>query len=170
MFSQSFEQSLGHYSLDNVVETSQITRDYIAQTSGESGSAYSLGDFDPSLEGMLTKAPAAINVALFRPYLWEARKPIIFFNALEAALLLIITLRVVFSLGPIKLWQGISASPNIQFCVIFTLVFAFAVGISTYNFGSLSRYRIPCLPLFGLALVLLFYRYNPPEKKILGPI
>jgi hypothetical protein len=63
---------------------------------------------------------------------------------------------------------AINKDPNIQFCLIFTVIFAFAVGISSANFGTLSRYRIPCLPLYGLALVLIYYRYNDPEKPFLS--
>ena len=39
--------------------------------SGE-GSAYSLGEVNFTPLGILQKIPAAVNVALFRPYLWEA--------------------------------------------------------------------------------------------------
>ncbi len=159
---------LGKYSLEKVSETSRITREYIQQSSGETGSAYDLGEFDEGLGGMLSKAPLAINVTLFRPYLWQANKPIVFFNALEATLLLILTITVFAKLGPGRVWKAIRTNPNIQFALIFTLIFAFAVGVSTYNFGTLSRYRIPCLPFFGLTLVLIFYSHKDPDRRIIG--
>ena len=89
------------------------------------------------------------------------------FNALEAFLFLFFTLKLLVTLGPGKIWIAINRDPNIQFCLIFTVVFAFAVGISSANFGTLSRYRIPCLPLYGLALVLIYYQKNDPEKPFL---
>lgn len=167
-FSSSFADELGEYSLDNIAKTSTVTRDWISYSSGDEGSAYDLGELDPTIAGMLKKFPLAVNVSLFRPYLWEARKPIVFLNALEAFIFLFITLKVIFTVGIARVWRTINSDPNIQFCLIFTLIFAFAVGISSYNFGSLSRYRIPCLPLYGLALVLIYYRNNSPEKRILG--
>lgn len=163
---QRFAAELGRYSLANIAETSTVTRDYILQTTNDAGSGYSLGSIDASPTGMLKKMPLAINVTLFRPYLWEARKPIVMLNALEAFAILLLTLRVLFRVGPARIWSAISRDANVQFCLIFTLIFAFAVGISSYNFGSLSRYRIPCIPTYLIALLLIYYRYNPPEDSI----
>ena len=163
---QSFNQ-LGEYSLDNLINTSTTTRDYIYRSSGDEGSVYTLGDIEPTPLGILKKAPLAVNVTLFRPYIWEANKSIIFLNALESFLFLIITLRVIILLGPLRTLREISKNPDIQFCLLFTLIFAFAIGISTYNFGSLSRYKIPCLPIYGLTLILLYYSKFPPTKRFL---
>ena len=153
----------------NIAETSNTTRSYIYYVStsggGDEGSAYDLGNFTPTLTGMLTKFPLAVNVTLFRPYLWEARKPIIFLNAIEAFLFLFFTLKVIFSVGLKRIWKSIARSPNIQFCLVFTLIFAFAVGISSYNFGALSRYRIPCLPFYAMALVLIYYDNKSIRNK-----
>jgi hypothetical protein len=167
-FSQKFADELGKYSLKNIATTSQVTRNYINSVSGDEGSGYDLGDFDPSLTGMLKKFPAAVNVTLFRPYLWEAKKPIVLINALEAFMFLVITLKVIISVGPLKTWKTIAKDPTIQFCLIFTIVFGFAVGISSFNFGTLSRYRIPCLPFYALALVLIYYKNKPVEFNILS--
>src|SRR4030095_1703821 len=143
---ERYTKQLGRYSLDRVNQTSASTRGWIYYSSGSEGSAYSLGQIDPTLEGTLAKFPLAVNVTLFRPYLWESKKIIMALSALEAILFLFITLKVILVIGPVKIWRTISADPTIQFCLIFSLIFAFAVGISTYNFGSLSRYKIPCLP------------------------
>ncbi|XZF13797.1 hypothetical protein ACTHGU_18605 [Chitinophagaceae bacterium MMS25-I14] len=163
-FSSSFASEMAQYSLENVAKTSTLTREWIQYSSGDEGSAYDLGDFSPSLGSMVAMFPKAVNVTLFRPYVWESRKIIVLSNAIEALLFLFFTLKILITLGPIKVWRAISGDPNIQFCLIFTLIFAFAVGISSGNFGSLSRYRIPCLPLYGLALILIYYKYNDPEK------
>jgi hypothetical protein len=166
MFNKSFSEELGRYSLDNIAQTSTVTRDYIASSTGDMGSSYNLGTLDPSITGLLKKMPQAINVSLFRPYLWEARKPIVFINAVEAFCILLVTLKVLFEIGLVRIWRAISADANIQFCLIFSLIFAFAVGVSSYNFGSLSRYRIPCIPTYVLSLILIYYKYKPPEKSI----
>ena len=166
-FLGSFSSELGLYSIENIAQTATTTRDYIYTSSGDEGSSYHLGDFEPTLTGMLKQFVPAVNVALFRPYIWESRKPIVLSNALEAFMFLFFTLKLLVTLGPAKIWTAISKDANIQFCLIFTLVFAFAVGISSANFGTLSRYRIPCLPLYGLALVLIYYRYNDPKKLFL---
>jgi hypothetical protein len=165
-----YSKELGQYSLENIAKTSNATRSYIYYVStqewrDDEPSAYTLGEFDPTFTGMLKKFPAAVNVALFRPYIWEAKKAMIFLNSLEAFLFLFFTLKVIFSVGIKNIWLAVARSANIQFFLVFTLIFSFAVGISSYNFGALSRYRIPCLPFYAMALVMIYYRYKPPDKS-----
>lgn len=167
-FSQKFASSLGKYSLENVAKTSYVTSTYIASVSGDEGSAYDLGPMDPSLTGMLKKFPAAVVVSLFRPFLWETRKVMQLLNAVEATLFLWVTIKVLLTLGFKRTWRTISSDPTIQFCLIFAIIFAFAVGISSGNFGALSRYRIPCLPFYAMAMMLIYYRHMPIQKNILS--
>lgn len=155
---------LGSYTTDQILEKSEVTRDYILQSGDDESSSYTLGKVDNSLSGVLIKFPLAVNVTLFRPYIWEARKPIVLLNALESLAFLILFLKLIFVVGPAGILRAIAKDPNIQFFLIFSLIFAFAIGISTYNFGSLSRYRIPCLPTFLMAMGLIYY-FNKDEKK-----
>jgi hypothetical protein len=157
-------EMFGEYNVENVAGKSFVTRDYLYRISNEQdGSGYTLGDFDPTLMGMLQMAPAGVNVTLFRPYLWEARKPIVMISALESLLFLIFTIVAIVRNNPIRLIQRIFADETLQFCLVFTLIFAFAVGISTSNFGSLVRYKIPCLPFYTTFLIILFY---PPKQEL----
>jgi len=157
-------QMFGEYNVESIAYKSFVTRDYLFRISNEQdGSGYTLGDFDPTLLGMLEQAPAGVNVTLFRPYLWEARKPIVMISALESLIYLIFTIVVIFRNNPIRVVQRILSDETLQFCLIFTLIFAFAVGISTSNFGSLVRYKIPCLPFYTAFLIILFY---PPKQEL----
>lgn len=167
-FSQKYAEELGRYSLDKIVTTSYVTSTYIASVSGDDGSAYDLGSIDPSMAGMLKKFPAAVNVTLFRPYIWETRKPIQLMNAIEASLFLWVTIKIFLTVGVMRAWVAISEDTTIQFCLIFAIIFAFAIGLSSGNFGTLSRYRIPCLPFYGIALVLIYYKYKPVDNNILA--
>ena len=169
-FLQQFSSSLGKYSIDSIAETAKTTREYLNWISGDEGSAYSLGDFDPSITGMLVKFPQAVNVTFFRPYPWEAKKVIVLLSAIEAILFLYITLKTLFVIGLRKTWTTISKDPTIQFCLIFSIIFAFAVGISSYNFGTLSRYKIPCLPFYALAIILIWYKNKPLKQKLIRPL
>ena len=165
-FSQKFAVELGKYSLANVAKTSYVTSTYIAGASGEDGSAYDLGAIDPSIGGMLKKFLPAVNVSLFRPYIWETNKPLQLINALEAMLFLWVTIKLIIVVGLKRIWKTINSDPTIQFCLIFTIIFAFAVGLSSGNFGTLSRYRIPCLPFFAITLFLIYYKNRPLEDNI----
>lgn len=168
VFSQKFASSLGKYALENVIKTSTVTSTYILSQSTDGGSGYDLGPVDGSISGMLKKFPMAVNVSLFRPYLWETRKVMQLLNAIEATLFMWVTIKILIVIGLRRAWRAIAEDPTIQFCLIFTIVFAFAVGISSGNFGALSRYRIPCLPFFGLSLMLIYYRYKPLDDNILA--
>jgi len=158
-------EMFGEYNIESVANKSFTTRDYLYRISNETdGSGYTLGDFDPTILGMLQQAPAGVNVTLFRPYPWEARKPIVMISAAEALFFLVFSIVVIFRNNPIRVVQRILADETLQFCLIFTLVFAFAVGISTSNFGSLVRYKIPCLPFYAAFLIILFY---PPKQELI---
>lgn len=162
-FSQKFANEMNKYSLDKIAKTAEVTRGWIYYSSAQDeGSAYDLGDFDPSLTGMLSKFPQAVVVTLFRPFLWESRKVMVLLSALEALAFLYFTLKVIVQKKKNAI-TGIVKDPNLMFFLIFSLIFAFAVGISSYNFGALSRYKIPCLPFYAALLLILSYQ----DKKSL---
>jgi hypothetical protein len=165
---QELSKGLGKYSIDKLATTSQLNRKYIFYISGEEGSAYSLGDIDPTLGGMLAKFPQAVNVTFFRPYLWEIKKPIVVLSAIEAIISLFVTLKIIFGLGLKKIIDTIRKEATVQFSLIFAIIFAFAVGISSYNFGTLSRYKIPSMPFLALAMILIWYKNKPLNKKLIG--
>jgi hypothetical protein len=162
-FSQRFADELNKYSLEKVAKTAAVTRGWIAYASGDEGSAYDLGAFEPTLLGMISKFPQAVVVTLFRPFLWESRKIIVLLSALEALVFLYFTLKAVF-LKKGKIFSIIGKDASLMFFLVFSLIFAFAVGISSYNFGALSRYKIPCLPFYAALLVVLLYQDRKPKK------
>lgn len=154
------------YSISKLAETARITAYDIrygwGARTGE-GSGYTLGELDGTFSSMIRLAPQAVVVSLFRPYLWEVNNPFMMLSALEGLLLMALTIVVLKkSIG--RFWSSI-LKPRVLFCAIFSLVFAFAVGVSTYNFGTLSRYKIPLLPFYGVALAMLFH-YSKRDKKL----
>jgi hypothetical protein len=76
-------------------------------------------------------------------------------SAIEAVVFLSLTLFVFFKNGVIEFFRRVFSDPNLTFLLIFSLIFAFAVGISSGNFGALSRYKIPCMPFYGAFLMIL---------------
>ncbi len=156
--SEKFAQEMNKYSLEKIAATAQSTRSWINYASGDEGSAYDLGEFDPGVAGMLTKFPQAVVVTLYRPFIWESRKLIVALSAIEALVFLFYTLKVIFTRRAAL--KNMMKDQNLLFCLIYSLIFAFAVGISSYNFGALSRYKIPCLPFYATVLVVLLYKDN----------
>jgi len=152
------------YSLDAIAKTARITAyDIRYYTGKDAGSGYSLGDLDGSMGNMLQLAPAAVNVSLFRPYLWEVRNPLMLLSALESLTFLLVTIYLLLKYTR-AFFKALTDS-NILFCLVFSIVFAFGVGVSTYNFGTLARYKIPLLPYYALALVLLTDKLRNAEEQ-----
>lgn len=147
------------YAVDKLSQTAEITARYLTYVGEkQGGSVYTLGgDFDFSLAGMLRKFPLAVNVTLFRPYLWEAYNPVMLLSALESLTTLLLTVYILFQVGVGKTLRYVVSRPIILFCLLFAVAFSFSVGISTYNFGSLVRYKIPMFPFYLSGLFILQY-------------
>jgi hypothetical protein len=152
------------YSLDKLAQTAKITAyDIRYHTGRDAGSGYTLGDLDGSMGSILRLAPAAINVSLFRPYMWEVKNPLMLLAALESLALIVLTL-FVFARNGLAVFKQFG-NPDVLFCLVFSLSFAFAVGVSTYNFGTLVRYKIPLLPFMSVGLLLL-YDLSKRDKNV----
>ncbi|WKK86273.2 hypothetical protein QYS48_04685 [Marivirga arenosa] len=151
------------YALDQLAETAQVTAYDIRYWTGrDAGSGYALGELDGTYASMIRLAPQAINVSLFRPYIWEVNNPLMLLSALEALFLLGLTIWVFYKNRFVHITQSIK-SPIILFCLIFAIIFAFGVGISTYNFGTLSRYRIVMVPFYVMAIYMI--NFHASVKK-----
>ncbi len=153
------------YNVKYIGHTAQITAEWLHYVSlKEHGSAYTLGDFDYSPMGMVRKFPLAIWVTLYRPYLWESHNIVMFLSAMESFALLLFTLFVFLKAGILHTFRLVATKPVLVFCFAFAITFSFAVGISTYNFGSLVRYKIPMYPFFVSGLVMVL-GYSKRERK-----
>jgi hypothetical protein len=144
------------YSIDRLAHTSMITAYDIRYGWGAragNGSGYTLGEVDGTWTSMLTLAPNAINVSLFRPYLWEVNSPLMILSAMESLVTLLLTLYVLIRIRS-KIIRYLRA--EVVFCLVFASIFAFGVGVSTFNFGTLSRYKIPLLPFYWSALAIIY--------------
>jgi hypothetical protein len=152
------------YAIENLGQTARITAyDIRYQTGRYAGSGYELGVLDGTIGSMLNLSPQAINVSLYRPYLWEVRNPLMLLSALESLFFLIFSVYILFQKN-VTIFRALS-NPDVMFSTLFSLSFAFAVGVSTFNFGSLVRYKIPMLPFFLVTLVLVLY-HSKSERKL----
>lgn len=153
------------YNIETIAETAEETARWIHYVSQrEQGSAYSLGDFDYSPAGMARKFPLAVWVTLYRPYLWESHNIVMLFSALESFTLLLFTLYVFYRVGLTRVFGHVTSKPILTFCFVFAIIFSFAVGLTTYNFGTLVRYKIPMYPFFVSGLFILL-SYSKRERK-----
>ena len=144
------------FNVDKIGAQSKLTSDYLQQVSQtEQGSGYNVGVQDGTIGSMVKLAPQAMIVALFRPFLWEARNPTMALSALEATYFLILTLRILWRVGLLKTLSAVGRVPVLTLCFVFSLIFAISVGISSGNFGTLVRYKIPLMPFYLSGLYIL---------------
>jgi hypothetical protein len=152
------------YAINMLAKTARTTAyDIRYYTGRDAGSGYTLGDLDGTVGSLLLLGPSAINVSLFRPYFWEVKNPLMLLSAIESFLIFVFALWVVAKNG-IFIFKRM-VDPDILFGLVFSISFAFAVGVSTYNFGTLVRYKIPLMPFFTVALLLL-YEASKRDKKL----
>jgi hypothetical protein len=121
---------------------------------GGGGSFYSIGDGSFSVQNIIISFPLSINVTLFRPYLWEARNPIMLLGAFESLFMLIITINLLRKVGAKNMFTISIANPIVFYCLFFAIFFSFAVGFTSFNFGALGRYKIPCMPFYLIGLFI----------------
>ncbi|WP_162555849.1 hypothetical protein [Reichenbachiella versicolor] len=145
------------YGLQNIGATAKITAyDIRYGWGGRNGenSGYTLGELDGTLLGLVKLAPKGVIVTLFRPWLWEVRNTLMFLASIESLVIFGITVRVLLK-SRTFIFVKIFKNPVLLFCIVFALSFSFAVGVSTYNFGSLMRYKIPVMPYYLIGIFIL---------------
>ena len=162
------QEELGSLALDKLSESVKMQQTAFINMADVAGSSFSLGvDFDGSNLSLLKMAPAAIIATFYRPFIWESKNISTLLSSLESLALMILTLLVLIKAGPLNFIQSILKEPMIMFCFLFSIVFALFVGATTLNFGTLVRYKIPCIPFYIIALVLI-NEYSKKKKKSLA--
>ena len=162
----------GKYSADRILEEAVIQQQDLTRTEAYGENVFDIGEFDATLTGVLSKAHLAISAALYRPFLWEVGSPTMVFSAIENTMLLLASLYFLIKVGPFKFFKNIFNDAYLIFCLSFTIILAFGIGLSTASFGALVRYKIPFLPYFSSMFFILYAtkrkRLNPasnPEKS-----
>ncbi|MCI0750893.1 MAG: hypothetical protein L0Y35_03575 [Flammeovirgaceae bacterium] len=99
---------------------------------------------------IVLNAPWALFSGLFRPFLWEVNSFMQIFAAIENLLLLVLTI------GTLKNIKQANRSPHrllLLAVITFVAILIIFLTLSTPNFGTLSRYRVGCLPFFVLLIL-----------------
>ncbi|QIX62525.1 hypothetical protein HER32_15600 [Hymenobacter sp. BT18] len=158
------------YDVSKIGERTKITQEYLFRRTKEKGSAYNIGTFDGSMSSIVQVAPQAVAVSLFRPFLWEAKSPIMLLSALEASVFLYMTLTLFWRTGLVRSFKLIAATPILTFCFIFAIVLAVGVGTNSGNFGTLVRYKIPLMPFYMAALYIMTEKATSLRKNKTKPV
>lgn len=151
---QQMGDVLGDYSVDKVIKTaSQGQQDLKQNYYG--GNAFNIGDYEATVTGVLSVSHLAIFAALFRPTFLDVRNVVMAICAIENTFILLFTIYLLVKLKFFRFFSLITTHPLLMFSFIFSIFFAFSVGVSISNYGALVRLKIPCIPFFLSSLVIL---------------
>ena len=123
--------------------------------------AYS--NLEPTVHHVIANAAPALIAALFRPFIWEAGNVLQIFSALENLFVLVFTLATLFHLK-----QAVD-SPYRQLIfsgLLYVILLAVFLALSTPNFGTLIRYRVGFMSFF----VMIVLAANPLLILIINKI
>ncbi|MEP7163342.1 MAG: hypothetical protein ABI741_01545 [Ferruginibacter sp.] len=165
-YAKEIDDSLGYYAVDKLFENvKELSTSYLSSETSDTEATFDLGTFEPSISGFIAKMPAGIAAAIYRPFLWEAKKFIIIFSALESLFLLWMTLYVLYKTGIRYFISGVFNDPFTFLCISYALLFGALIGLSTYNFGTLARYRIPLIPFYTMGLLHILYNFQKTTRQ-----
>jgi hypothetical protein len=152
---QSLGSSMDKFSLDNAIQTTQITQDDLKREEQYGSNNFDIGKMDGSISGMISKFPVATFAGLYRPLIVEARSAVMLLSGLENLVLIILTIMVIFKVKWKTMWKVMNQHEILFFCITFSIIFAFMIGITTPNFGALVRFKIPLIPFLAAWLVIM---------------
>jgi hypothetical protein len=146
---------LGRFAPEEALNTAVIIQRDLKQEYYQ-GNSFDIGEFDANALSIASKFPAAVNAGLFRPYIWESRNVVMLLSGLENLFILLLTLSVLLMLKPRVIFRLVADHPVILYSFVFSLLFAFMIGITTSNFGALVRFKIPLIPLYMASMMVMY--------------
>jgi len=162
LYVSDFSAEISEMAEESVAQIKEFQQHYqILQDSEENSKAgFGFSELEPSFSSLVLNSPAVVFTCLYRPFLWESRKIIILFTSLESTLLLLATLFIMMKIGIINFFRTIFSKPHLLFCFTISILFALIIGFTTFNFGTMIRYKIIFLPFYYFLLVNLYSNFK----------
>jgi hypothetical protein len=152
----SSSDALGEYSSGQIFQQAATIQQDLAREEQYGGNKFDIGTFDPSLSGVLKKFPVAVFAGLYRPMIFEASNIVMILSGIENTILLLMTVIMFIKLNPIGFILRLGSRPLYIMSLVYSILFSFAVGLTSANFGALVRYKIQILPFFVSMLALMW--------------
>jgi hypothetical protein len=159
------EETLRQYQVENIIAAAESQRSNYRVIANQQTSYYAINASNP-----ISLALNSIGATFFRPFPWEIRSLAAVLSATESLAFLILTVFLFYKKGFSRPFGAIFKDPRLLMSFIFAIVFAIGVGASTANFGTLSRYKIPCTPFYVLMVLLVYRSTNLNYPRWLGRI
>lgn len=166
-FFSRFGESFGKFSFDKALQTAAITQNDLKQEYYQ-GNSFDIGEWEPTPAGAFSKFPQATVAGLYRPFIFESKNLVMIISGIENLFILGITLYVIIRIRW-KLMIGIiSRYPIILYSLVFSVLFAFMIGLTTSNFGAMVRFKIPLIPLYMASMMVFYGSVRQAARKRAG--
>jgi hypothetical protein len=154
IFADSFTKVISE-NIGDIIYTNKGMYESMASVTQGGGSLIEIKDIDiSSVGGVLKFIPQGIVNVFFRPFPWEISNVLMIFTVLENLFFMFLVIKTIFKSRFFT--NKLYINKNYQvFCILFSISLAFAIGISTFNFGSMVRYKIPFLPFWASFLLII---------------
>lgn len=167
----NFNAQMQDFAEEYILQFDNLHKSYEQLQNAEENSEGGLNSINTniSLQGLIVQSPWAIFTCLYRPFIWESRKIIILFTSLESMFLFFSTLFVFIRTGILKSLKYLITDKYILFSFILVTLFAMLIGLTTFNFGTMVRYKIILLPYYYFILVRLYsYAVEDKTELVIG--
>jgi heme A synthase len=151
------------FSLEHIAEQAQ--QQQMAWDRPADSSAVEIGAGQSSFASQIPFVPLALANSLFRPFLFEARNITMLAASIETTVLTFLVVRMFWQTRYSVVRDAILTSPLMAASVTFVFVFGIAVGLTTLNLGSLSRYRLPMVPYYVIFVSVLSRRMSSRSER-----
>lgn len=153
---QSASSETSKYKIDNLMKTLYGFQSFHSMEEFSEGqNVYTLGGIMVTPEEIVKNMPGAINVTFFRPFVWEINNVGMLLGGVESLILLILLLYILI-VSRKTIIKILIKNNDVIFMLIMAITYSIIVGTSSYNFGALSRYKIPSILFFLVSLIIIY--------------
>ena len=142
-----------HYEVFDIIHKASKWNSSVYQ-----GSTFNLSIAEYDTKTLVSRGLSAIILSLFRPFIWEAKNSMMLLQSIENIILLVFGCFAFFKSPKVFWLKGIGENRASWFLLITGLFILAGVGLSTYNFGVVSRFRIVGLTSLVFAFLILLHQ------------
>jgi len=128
---------------------------------GSPGSAISIPQLEASLWSYIKSVPNALVNTLLRPFLWEAKSPLLLISAIETFIIFLIGIAC---LTFMKSSFSLMEKNLLYFSITFVLIIFCLAGLTVPILGAIARYKVPAMPFLLIIFVLILDKEKLKRK------
>ncbi len=159
------------FGIDKLSDTVSLHHHNFKMSNASAGSKIFAGDLeDRTAAQQLLYAPLGLFNSLARPFIFEIHNGTMLMAAVEMTAILGFAIRLLRRHSFSAVFGEIRKRPPLLAAAFFAVSFGTAIGLGTTNLGTLSRYRVPMIPMYVGTLLVVGARLKVrKEAKVSKP-